>query len=83
MRRYLKYCATALADPNGYTKMTRWAGEKSCSTDVWRTAVYETRTYGGVRGALAVIWPSAVYSIRAPEFQSSPMIESRTKVSNR
>ena len=26
-------------------------GEKSCLVDDLRTAVYETRTYGGVRGA--------------------------------
>ena len=30
---------------------------------IWRTAVYETRTYSGVKGALAIIWSSATYSI--------------------
>ena len=36
-------------------------GEKSCLVDDLRTAVYETRTYGGVRGAphqLRLVGPS-------------------------
>ncbi len=31
-------------------------GEKSCLVDDLRTAVYETRTYGGVRGAPHQPW---------------------------
>ena len=44
-------------------------GVKSDSTDTWRTAVYETRTYGGVRGALRQLTTGgAVYSISGSFF---------------
>ena len=46
-------------------------GVKSDCTDTWRTAVYENRTHGGVRGALRqLITGGAVYSIIASGYSS-------------